>query len=124
MSDLNRVTYTYDTVPEEAWDILEQEWMYDKDIVSGYMENNHATIDVIEEDHVAMKVEWDEVRSAIDDSYQGRYCDDETFAQELAESMGSVPTTFTWPTSYIDWERAARDLMMDYYEVNGCYFRS
>ena len=43
------------------------------------------------------------------------YC--ETYAQEFAEDIGAVPQDFTWPTSYIDWERVAADLRMDYYPV-------
>jgi hypothetical protein len=41
----------------------------------------------------------------------------ETYAQELAEDIGAVPADYTWPTSCIDWEAAARDLRMDYTSV-------
>lgn len=37
-----------------------------------------------------------------------------TYAQELAEDIGAVSTDASWPNGYIDWERAARDLRMDY----------
>lgn len=36
------------------------------------------------------------------------------YAQELAEDIGALPREHTWPTSYIDWDAAARDLRMDY----------
>ena len=39
------------------------------------------------------------------------------YAQELAEELDLVPNSYSWPTSYIDWERAARDLKMDYTSV-------
>lgn len=38
-----------------------------------------------------------------------------TYAQELADDLGTVPGDATaWPLYCIDWERAARDLRMDY----------
>lgn len=55
----------------------------------------------------------DEFREA----YQGEHESREDFAQELAEELGSVPADYSWPASYIDWTRAARDLFMDYADV-------
>ena len=123
-TETDTVTYRYDKIPDEVWDIIEQEYMYDRDIVSAYMENNHLTIEVTEEDHVAIDVDLEDVMKGIDDSYQGRYGSDADFAESLAEDMGLIPREYEWPQSYIDWVRAARDLMMDYWEINGCYFRS
>lgn len=37
-----------------------------------------------------------------------------TYAQELAEDIGAISSDTSWPNGYIDWERAARDLRMDY----------
>jgi antirestriction protein len=37
------------------------------------------------------------------------------YAQDLADDLGFVAEG--WPGSYIDWERAARDLAMDYTSV-------
>lgn len=42
----------------------------------------------------------------------------EDYARELAEDIGAVPAEYTWPTSCIDWEQAARDLRMDYTSVD------
>ena len=39
------------------------------------------------------------------------------YAQELADDIGALPKEFSWPTSYIDWDRAASDLKMDYTSV-------
>lgn len=66
----------------------------------------------------------EDVQEMIDDCYQGEYSSNEDFAEELysecyseeIEKMGSL-------TNYIDWSRVARDLMMDYHEHNGHYFR-
>jgi antirestriction protein len=36
------------------------------------------------------------------------------YAQELAEDVGAIPDDAAWPCTCIDWERAARELRMDY----------
>lgn len=38
----------------------------------------------------------------------------EDYAQELAEDIGAINSEASWPIYCIDWERAARDLQMDY----------
>lgn len=60
---------------------------------------------------------------ALAESYSGEYSSDEDFAQDLAEQTGFEQPN-AWPYNCIDWERAARDLMYDYSESNGHYFRS
>lgn len=40
--------------------------------------------------------------------------DFEDHARELAEDIGAVDENMGWPHSCIDWERAARELQMDY----------
>ena len=39
------------------------------------------------------------------------------YAQELAEDIGAIPDNATWPCRCIDWDRAARELRMDYSAV-------
>jgi antirestriction protein len=58
-----------------------------------------------------------------DEAYQGEYSSDEDFVQELVESCGDIPKDLP---SYIciDWQRTSRDVMMDYSESNGHYFRN
>lgn len=60
---------------------------------------------------------------ALEESYSGEFSSDEDFAQDMAEQTGEEIST-SWPHNCINWERAARDLMYDYYESNGHYFRS
>lgn len=48
------------------------------------------------------------------EAYAGEWDSREDFAQELAEDLGAIPAEHSWPASYIDWERATRDLFMDY----------
>ena len=42
----------------------------------------------------------------------------ETYAQELADDIGAINSDATWPNNCIDWERAARELQMDYTSVD------
>jgi hypothetical protein len=41
-----------------------------------------------------------------------------TYAQELADDIGAIDANASWPNSYIDWDRAARALKMDYTAVD------
>jgi hypothetical protein len=59
-----------------------------------------------------------------DEAYQGEYDSDEKFAQEMADQLGAVDKNASWPMTCIDWEQAASELMYDYFESNGHYFRS
>ena len=62
---------------------------------------------------------WDDFNEA----YAGQFSSDQDFAQDLSEQMGDeIPDT--WPQRYIDWEQAARELMYDYFESGGYYFRN
>ena len=66
----------------------------------------------------------DDDLSDIEEAYCGEFGSDEDFAMDIAESTGSMPKDMSWPLNHIDWEMAARDLMMDYFEIEGHYFRS
>ena len=59
----------------------------------------------------------------IEEAYQGEYRDDEEFAEEMAEQMGLITEKAQWPHYCIDWEWAAREVMTDYCEEDGYYFR-
>jgi antirestriction protein len=58
----------------------------------------------------------------LSESYVGKYNDDVEFTQELLEQTGDLPELPFY--IHIDWEGTARDIMMDYSEVNGHYFRN
>ena len=60
----------------------------------------------------------------IDDAYSGEFDSDEDFAREQADQMGAMNVTDNWPYNCIDWEFAAKELMYDYSEHNGHYFRN
>jgi len=62
--------------------------------------------------------------SDIDEAYYGHYRSDEDFAQEMADQIGAISKDVSWPYTCIDWEYAAKELMYDYSESNGHYFRN
>ena len=66
--------------------------------------------------------EYAEVDS-LEESYQGEWESDGDFVQELLESTGDLPENLP-SYIHIDWEGTARDIMYDYSEVNGYYFRN
>lgn len=60
----------------------------------------------------------------IDEAYSGQFNSDEEFAEDLADQLDLMPNNSQWPSYFIDWERAAHELMMDYCASNGHYFRN
>lgn len=62
---------------------------------------------------------YDDVSSDFADAYCGEYDSEEHYAQELAEELDLTPHEHQWPASYIDWERATRDLFSgDYWSAD------
>jgi antirestriction protein len=55
--------------------------------------------------------------------YQGEWSCDEDFVQDLLEELGEIPRNFP-SYIHIDWERTANDVMFDYTEQDGHYFRN
>lgn len=43
--------------------------------------------------------------------------DFEDYAREFAEDIGAIPDDAQWPCTCIDWEKAARELQVDYSSV-------
>ena len=58
-----------------------------------------------------------------EESYVGEFGNDEDFVRDLLESNGDIPRDLP-NYVHIDWETTARDIMMDYSEDNGFYFRN
>ena len=59
----------------------------------------------------------------IEEAYSGHYDSDADFAQDLVEQVGDIPKDLP-SYIHIDWEWTAKELMMDYSEDNGYYFRN
>ena len=64
----------------------------------------------------------DDALDNFEEAYQGQWDSDEEFVQQLLEDIGDVPDNFPGYV-HIDWERTAHDVMMDYTEQDGYYFR-
>lgn len=58
--------------------------------------------------------------SNIEESYAGKWNSDEEFTQQLLEDTGVFLPSYI----HIDWTATAHDVMMDYCEANGYYFRN
>ena len=83
---------------------------YDADIVRAYIEI------------VGVKYfKPEDVREA----YFGEYESDADFAEDMARQTCEIDfNNLSWPLTCIDWEQASRDLMYDYTEQGGYYFRN
>jgi len=66
-------------------------------------------------------MDFQSVYDGVSNYYMGEYLDDETFAQYMLEEdiPESLPNYI-----YIDWEATARNLMYNYFDSNGHYFRN
>jgi antirestriction protein len=109
-------------------DVGRDDLMYSRDLIELLAEFNPededcaAARDELTEDDIATLADIESAADAgfadwlygvtfIRDSYFKEY------AQDLAEDMGAIPSEHTWPTSYIDWDSAVRDLKMDHTSV-------
>ena len=82
-------------------------------------------IDSLGEDVLEAALEADIQVESIEEAYQGEYKNDEDFAYEMATQLGEIDLrNQPWPLSCIDWAFAAKELMYDYVESNGYYFRN
>jgi hypothetical protein len=82
-----------------------------------YSDNNSYEIEVFQAAY-----ECDIPFEDIDEMYQGQWDDDETFVMRLLEDTGMIPSDLP-NFIYIDWERTAENVMDDYVENRGHYFR-
>jgi len=61
----------------------------------------------------------------LEEAYSGKFDSDRDFAMDMADNIGSVDfKNQPWPQYCIDWDYAARELMYDYFEIDGHYFRN
>jgi len=75
------------------------------------------------EEIVAAAIACDVQLSDISEAYAGEWPSDEAFVQNMLEDLGEIPKNFPGYI-HIDWEHTAREVMMDYSEDNGHYFRN
>lgn len=85
---------------------------YDLEILAAYSKNFSSGNDL------------DSLISGCNDAYSGSFNSDEDFAEDFAEQCGYMTESKGWPFWHIDWTAAARELMLDYFEYDGHYFRN
>lgn len=107
---------------EESMSLEEWEEVYE---ALEALEASHLDIEVVQAycKNTGEPINSDSIREA-EEAYQGTYDSDEEFAQDFAEEIGAINYATSWPNNCIDWELAARELMHDYFESNGHYFRN
>jgi antirestriction protein len=74
--------------------------------------------------YICLGIEIDDGLENFMESYSGKFDSDEDFAKDIAEQLGDIDSDAKWPHDCIDWEHAARELMYDYSEADGFYFRN
>jgi len=79
------------------------------------VEINQAYINIVGEEYAKAE--------DVEEAYNGEWKSDEDFVQDLCESCGDIPKDLP-SYIHIDWEGTARDVMMDYSEDGGYYFRN
>lgn len=62
--------------------------------------------------------------SDIEEAYQGEFSSDEAFADDYIDSTGMLSEVPENLRFYFDTEKFARDMMFDFFESNGHYFRN
>ena len=98
--------------------------------VAGHLTYPEAEAEAIAAAYLALGItareDPQDIANEIEEAYEGKYANDEEFAQEQADAITSLDTKEmqSWPHYCIDWEQAARELMMDYSEQDGHYFRN
>jgi len=96
----------------------------ESDIDDDLFELVHSLDEDEAESYAAYRKNFDGSWADCQDSYSGSYESDEAFAEDMAEQCGDYTRQVSWPYTCIDWEWAARELMYDYIEENGHYFRN
>ena len=90
---------------------------YDSNIIDAFFEYLDGHGGIKEKDTA------EDIQEKLEECFVGEFGSDGDFAEDMAEQCEQIDQSAGWPHNCIDWERAARDLMYDYYEVDGCYFR-
>jgi len=71
-----------------------------------------AALKALAEEASGYAADWQYGEALIRDSYFKEY------AQQLADDIGAINADAHWPNDCIDWDRAARELQMDYTQVD------
>jgi antirestriction protein len=88
-----------------------------EEFFDNYPNSSHDDLDLWEAAHDC-GVEF----SNVDEAYVGQFNSDEEFTQDLCDQLGEIPKNLS-SYIHIDWESTAKEVMYDYSESNGYYFR-
>jgi antirestriction protein len=88
------------------------------------LESTHLSIEVIEAYCSNFFYPADCEMDKIEESYCGQFDSDEDFAVEMLDSTGDLDSIPEHLRYYFDYAAFARDLMYDYFEADGYYFRN
>ena len=107
---------------EEKKDGLTDDQILEKMSSAGIDSNQLSAVSA----YLELGIEQNDGIEHFEEAYSGQYTSDEDFAREMAESTSELPEagSSAWPLYCIDWEYAARELMMDYSAEGGYYFRN
>ncbi len=83
------------------------------------IEDSHLKLEVWEAG-IELGISFDDIEEA----YNGEFRSDKEFAEDMADQCGNLRDDVNWPYTCIDWDWAAKELMYDYCEENGHYFRN
>lgn len=97
--------------------------MNDKELLA-LMDNESIDEDQLEACRAYMACFSEDNLSNFEEAYQGEFGDTDDFTQNMANELGAIEENPKWPYTCIDWERASNDLMYDYCDDNGHYFRN
>ena len=110
------------TIPKEitnSEDIIDSrdvisriEWLEDGEDIDDDEKAELKALKELAEEASGYAEDWIHGEALIRDTYF------KTYAQELAYDIGAIDRNATWPTSYIDWDQATRELQMDYTSVS------
>jgi len=103
-----------------------QDWEYIPGSMIGesWLSNEfYDFLEAVNDSHIDYEVFLSAIEHGIDwerleDKYMGEYDNDEDFTIAMLDE----PEITHFAHYYIDWERCARDYMMDFSEINGHYF--
>jgi len=126
LDNLNEQMEADELEPCEDFEVVDwsdvPEFAQDFDVLAELMphfEQSTYGIEIFEAAHEA-----DIQFADVEEAYNGQFDSDEDFARDFADSLGAVDRNAVWPQTCIDWEHAAKELMYDYSQANGHYFRN
>jgi len=76
--------------------------------------------------YIELGIELNDELENFEEAYAGQFDSDEDFARDMARETGALMNDdeVSWPYTCIDWEWASKELMYDYSEQDGFYFRN